>query len=79
MVGTVPYAGRTDITRVINMARKPPSPLVLTILGAIDGWRENVADVTPNQIFEALDDVRQTTQRLVEKSPDEEPVDERAI
>ena len=68
-----------NITRVINMARKPPSPLALTILGAIDGWRENVADVTPNQIFEALDDVRQTTQRLVEKSLDEEPVHERAI
>ena len=61
----------TLITRAMNMARKPPSPLALTILGAIDGWRENVADVTPNQIFEALDDVRQTTQRLIEKSPDE--------
>jgi hypothetical protein len=44
--------------------RDPPTDIAQALFQTIDAWRENVADLTPQEILKALDDVRQTVTDL---------------
>ncbi len=54
---------RLELLRKLVESTKP-TDLTLTLIGTIDAYRESRADVSPNEIYEALDDVRETVKKL---------------